>query len=291
VEKQRGRLPGRGRRACRAATPTVVRPHQEYVRRRARQIAYGTWEPWADAAVVRRHVRRLRAAGVSYEAIASAAGVSPMTVHRVEGGRRTVPGRGCAMQRSPGRVRAVAAQRLLAVTSAAVEQRAVRRDAIGTRRRLQALIALGYPAAWLARRLGVEPRRVSRVAGGITATVTRRMHVAVCDLYDQLWDVRPPEQTPAERRAAAAARAVAAGNGWPTPMGLDDDRIDDPAYQPRARWRPAVGNVAGHSHHRERLSTVAASSRKLSTVGSARASSPASRCQSANAQCRPGGRL
>jgi hypothetical protein len=24
-------------------------------------------------------------------------------------------------------------------------------------------------------------------------------------------------------------------------MGLDDEQIDDPAYRPRARWRPASG--------------------------------------------------
>jgi len=170
---------------CRAAKPTAARLHREYTRRRARQIAYGTWEPWADAAPVRNHVRRLRLAGASYEAIAAAAGVSPMTVHRLDRGQQHVPGR-CAVQRSSGRIRTVAAQRLLAVTPAMVEQRAVRRDATGTRRRLQALIALGYPAASLARRLGVDPRRVKCVVCGTTATVTSRLHAAVRDLYDQL---------------------------------------------------------------------------------------------------------
>ena len=24
-------------------------------------------------------------------------------------------------------------------------------------------------------------------------------------------------------------------------MGLDDERIDDPGYRPRAKWRPATG--------------------------------------------------
>jgi hypothetical protein len=105
-----------------------------------------------------------------------------MTVHRLDRGQQHVPDRRCAVQRSSGRIRTAAAQRLLAVTPAMVEQRAVRRDATGTRRRLQALIALGYPGALLARRLGVDPRRVKCVVRGTTATVTSGMHTAVSDL-------------------------------------------------------------------------------------------------------------
>jgi hypothetical protein len=280
-------MPCRGRRVCRAAEPTTARSHREYARRRARQIAYGTWEPWANAALVRNHVQRLRAAGASYETIASAAGVSPMTVHRLDRRQPDVLGR-CEVQRSSERIRTVPAQRLLAVTPAMVEQRAVRRDATGTRRRLQALIALGHPAASLAHRLGADPRRVKCVVRGTTATVTSLMHSAVHDLYDQLWDVHPAEQTMAERKAAAAARALAASRGWPTPAGLDDDRIDDPAYRPRTQWRPATGHGAGRCHHGGRLSTGAPSARKLSTTLGGRAQAGRPRCQAASARHRSG---
>jgi hypothetical protein len=183
----------------------------------------------------------------------------------------------------------VAAQRLLAVTPAMVEQRAVRRDATGTRRRLQALIALGYPAASLAHRLGVDPRRVKYIVCGTTATVTSSMNAAIRTLYDQLWDVRPPERTPTERKAAAATRALAAGNGWPTPAGLDDDRIDDPAYRPRTRWRPATGHGEERRHHEGRLSTGAPYAGKLSTAGGGRALVRRSGCQAASARHRSGG--
>jgi hypothetical protein len=289
VGKECGRLLGRDGRMCRAAEPTAVRFHREYARSRARQIAYGTWEPWADAAPVRNHVRRLRTAGASYEAIASAAGVSPMTVHRLDHGHQHVPGRRCAAQRSSGRIRAVAAQRLLAVTPVVVERCVVRRDATGTRRRLQALIALGYPAASLARRLGVDPRRVKCVVRGTTATVTSHMHATVRDLYDQLWDVRPAEQTLAQGKATAVARALAASKGWPTPAGLDDDRIDDPAYRPRTQWRPATGHRGARRHHEGRLSTGAMSVGKLSTAVGGRAPVGRSECQAASARHRSGG--
>src|ERR1022692_4344753 len=71
--------------------------HREYVRWRAREIAYGRWNPWAAAAPVREHVRLLRRAGASDRAIAQAAGVSAMTVYRLRHGEpakgRPVPGR------------------------------------------------------------------------------------------------------------------------------------------------------------------------------------------------------
>jgi hypothetical protein len=174
------------------------------------------------------------------------------------------------------------------VTQVMVEQVAARRDATGARRRLQALIALGHPAASLAHRLQIAPRRVSSLVYGTTVTVTPCMHAAVCELYDQLWDVPPPERTLAERKAAAAARTLAASQGWPTPMGVDDDRIDDPAYRPRAQWRPATGSDARRRHHGQ-LSTGEPSGGKLSTADGRRALEQRSGCQAASARHRSGG--
>jgi hypothetical protein len=278
----------RGGGACRAGAPNVRCSHREYVRWRARQIAYGRWDPWGDATAVRRHVEHLRSAGASYDAIASVAGVSPMTVRRVQCGNPRAGERRESGLRPSARVSAVTAQRLLAVTPAMVEHVAARRDATGARRRLQALIALGHPAASLAHRLRIAPRRVSSVVYGTTATVTPCMHAAICDLYDQLWDAHPPGRTLAERKAAAAARALAASRGWPTPMGLDDERIDDPAYRPRAQWRPAAGGDA-QRRRSGRLSTGASRRRKLSIADGRCALAQHSRCQAASARHRSGG--
>jgi hypothetical protein len=281
-------LANRHDRVCHAGAPTARGSHREYVRWRARQIVYGRWDPWGDAAAVRCHVASLRSAGASYEAIASVAGVSPMTVRRLHCvNPRAGERRGSGRQPS-ARVSAVTAQRLLAVTPVMVAQVAARRDAIGARRRLQALIALGHPAASLAHRLRIAPRRVSSVVYGTTATVTPCLHAAVCDLYDQLWDVPPPERTFAERKAAAAARALAASRGWPTPMGMDDDRIDEPAYRPRAHWRSATGSEARRRHH-GRLSTGESARGKSSTADGRRALEQRSRCQAASARQRAGG--
>jgi transcriptional regulator with XRE-family HTH domain len=214
-------------------TTSGAQAHRDYARWRTRQIAYGRWKPWADAAPVREHLRQLRATGASVEAIARTAGVSPMTIYRLQ---RNNSSNG---QPVLNRIRTAQAERLLAVTPATF--RSARRDATGARRRLQALVAMGHPAVSLARHLGVPACRTWNIIRGTTATVTPEMHTAVRELFERLWDLCPPERTAAERRAVTSARARAATHGWPTPMGLDDDHIDDPAYRPRTTWRPATG--------------------------------------------------
>ena len=235
--RSRASVPRSVGEAAPAATTARSRSaaHRHYAQRRNREIAYGRWQPWVSAVPVRDHVRLLRASGLSYQAIARAAGVSPMTV------RRLLHGQPSRQQDIPPRIRTAQAKRLLAINDGTLRQAAVRRNAAGTRRRLQALIAMGHPAVSLARRLDMAPRTVSDIVSGMTATVSPGTHVAVRRLYEQMWDQCPPERTPSERRAAAAARRRAAQSGWPTPMGLDDDLIDDPAYRPRAQWRPAAG--------------------------------------------------
>jgi hypothetical protein len=161
-----------------------------------------------------------------------------MTVHRLlNGGAATC-------RASSRRMRVGEARRLLAVTPRAAERAAARRDATGTRLRLRALAATGYPATDLAARAGVAPSTIRDLLSGHTRTVTPVLHGAVATLYDDLWDQPPPANTGAQRRATTAARHRAAENGWPPPMGLDDDRIDDPGYRPRSHWRPTAAACA-----------------------------------------------
>jgi hypothetical protein len=89
--------------------------------------------------------------------------------------------------------------------------------------------------------LGVSPGIIRDLISEHIRTVTPALQQAVVSLYDEMWDQPPAEHTGAQRRAATAARARAARNGWPPPMGLDDDQIDNPRYRPRTQWRPAAG--------------------------------------------------
>ena len=121
-------------------------------------------------------------------------------------------------------------------------------DAAGSARRLQALIAIGHCEARLAsllRHYGAlgsegDVARLLTPPGRARVPVSRGTHDAICRLYDDLWDRPPPEDSPAERAAAAAAHALARQHDWPTPAALDDDLIDDPAYQPEGGWLPAT---------------------------------------------------
>jgi len=254
----RSAVPSQGHAAAKQLAGRAHGSHRDYARWRARQIAYGRWEPWADAAPVREHVRRLRRFGASYHAIGQAAGVSAMTVHRLLNG--------CPAKRQagPDRIGAAQARRLLAVTSPAACPG--RRDACGSRRRLQALVAIGHSPAFLAGQLRVPPRQAWRVLRGEVRTVTPAMHARICGAYETWWNQCPPERTRQQQEAAAdAARDLAQAQGWPPPMALDDDRIDDPAYRVRTAWRRAAGTAAAPS-----------SARPAHRPGGARSGSPES---------------
>jgi len=178
-----------------------------------------------EADPVRDHVRLLRGHGASYEAIANAAGLGAMTVH--------------SLMNSGGKVTAVTAAALLAVTDSQLEMR--RLDAGGTRLRLRALCAMGHSATRCAMAIRVHPQATQRLIKGDATTVSPELAQAVSDLYEQWWDRRPPERTRDERTAAMAARRRAARHDWPTPMGMDDDDLDVPGYEPPCGWRPAIG--------------------------------------------------
>lgn len=118
-------------------------------------------------------------------------------------------------------------------------------NGIGTQRRLQALVAIGWPASALAARLNVGQAVIGRLYH------RPRVHIAtaaaVRSLYDQLWDIPGPSTR--SRRYAAAA-------GWKPPMFWDDDTIDLPrAPMPAHNAKPEPVTAAElevlRGYHRE----------------------------------------
>jgi hypothetical protein len=197
-----------------------------YRARRARAVAYGTWQPFAtDPEPVREHVRQLRDSGASYQAIATAAGVSAMAVH--------------ALVNSGGHMKVDTAEALMRLTSSSLNLGRV--PALGTTRRIRALVAMGHTQARISQALGCHPDMVKRLAHGTLATVAADLRADTERLYEAWWDKRPPEHTRAERTAAEAARRRAQRAGWCTGAALDDERISDPSYLPQASWRRAEG--------------------------------------------------
>lgn len=222
--------PAHGTRACYlqgCQRPECVAGHSAYGSNRNRQIAYGRWQPWADAAPVRAHIEALVACGMTRQSVAKAIGSHPNTIRDI-------------MRRPTNRVRREFAEKILAIplTGAALPPKSQIGSA-GTVRRLQALIACGWPAAVLAGRLGKTREDLTRMMD--RPRVQWRTAQAVKELYSDLWDVPPPSATARQRAASRQASARAAAAGWPPPAAWDDDQIDLPDGRPARGWQRAAG--------------------------------------------------
>lgn len=183
---------------CRCLPCATANTAYEDVRRR--QAAYGRWQPYIDATAAREHVARLRAAGMGLKTIAKRSGVPHGGLWKLIYGK---PG-----YQPTRRIRPDTEARLLAVRAddrPDPDQLAAGAlvDATGTRRRVQALVAIGWSQSEIARRLGMHPTNLGRTLTGArtTAATARAAH----DLYDRLWDQAPPQDT--HRRKISASRA------------------------------------------------------------------------------------
>jgi hypothetical protein len=188
-----------------------------YYAQRYRLVVAGQWAPLVDAGPAAAHVQALVDSGMQRSRIAAQAGVAVSVVSKLLAGQ---PG-----ARRRRRVRAETAQQLLAVPYPDL-------DATGTRRRLQALMAIGWPPAALDEQAGEEPGWVERLLEQDLVSSTTAGQAAY--LFERLWDCPPPQRTRDEQRAAEQARARAKASGWGPPMAWDVDLnpIDDPAAKP-----------------------------------------------------------
>lgn len=104
-------------------------------------------------------------------------------------------------------------------------------DAVGARRRVQALMTIG----WGVEQLGVELGHSGGYLSPLLYSgrqITPRLDQAVRDLYERLWNTTGP---------SSSTRLRSLKRGWATPLELDDERIDDPTYVPVLhRLTPAV---------------------------------------------------
>ncbi|HEV3295840.1 MAG TPA: hypothetical protein VG123_43250 [Streptosporangiaceae bacterium] len=178
--------------------------------------------PSTGPRATRDHALRLRQDGRTYPGIA--AGLAPATVPGLLPSRRHAP---------------TAAATVVALTSSAMPHDRV--DAGGTRLRLRALHVMGHSSARIARAVGVDPTTIRDLVCGDTTTVIPQLRDAITAVYDAWWDKRAPARTPAERRAATAARKRAITGNWCAAAALDDDLLDTPGYQPPWGWKPATG--------------------------------------------------
>jgi len=100
----------------------------------------------------------------------------------------------------------------------------VSRDATGTRRRIQALVALGWNLEEIAQACGRKGREWPREVMGSTY-VFERTAVLIENAYDHMSMTIPTGAYRGRNRLRAQR------NGWPPPLAWDD--IDDPNESPR----------------------------------------------------------
>lgn len=223
---------------CRCYTCAAAR--SQYDENRAKAITAGTWQPWVDAEPVRVHVVHLRACNMGLRTIADCADVERKRLQAVVGGRTD---RGTPPQ---AKVRPALAAAVLAVEPT-LENLAPSTliSPLGTRRRAQALAAMGWPQQYLAEHIGMTPSNWAAMLARPNVLVRRAL--AVRAMYDQLWNVDPAEHG-ATAVGIARARAHAAANGWAPVGAWNDEALDDPEAFPD--WTGQCGTPQGVSAHR-----------------------------------------
>ena len=207
---------------CRCIPCSQANSAAEHRRRRLR--AYGRYDKYVDAGPVREHLAYLAASGIGRKRVALLAGVGSGTLADIlygHGGR--TPTR---------RVTREVAAKVLAVTATpAVLAPGAQIPNIGTARRLQALMTLGWSRAQLAGRVGVNASGFRFLLHGTHGTTVATAAATVA-AYDELWQTTPPGAGRHERTRATRSRNYAARHGFAPPMAWDDDTIDDPDATP-----------------------------------------------------------
>lgn len=218
-----------------ARTRGLCPNHYENDRRR-----HGWESTYIDAQPVRDHIHALRSAGIGNKRISELTGVSHNTIQVILTGR---PERGTGPTKQVWRR---TAEKLFALTVPDIPHSRVAGGAkvpsVGTRRRLQALVAIGYSRSELCRRLGVQVSNGHRLFLDSHLVVNASTARAVAGLFDEL-QMKPGSCT----RAVNDARR----KGWPPPMAWDEDRIDDPAATPDCQPAEKLSIVDRYSELRD----------------------------------------
>jgi len=197
---------------------------------RTRAQAYGTWTPFVSTAPAVAHLRALSAAGMGWKRAARAAGVPESSVYPLLYGR---PDRDGGAPRT--KARKVLVDAILAVPMPSIDDlgAAVVVDGTGTRRRLEALIALGWSVNRLAADHGLDRQALDSALAWVPIhAATAR---AVRDMFETIGDTRAPETDRWEKTSAARARNRAAARGWLPPAEWDPADLDDPYADAPAR--------------------------------------------------------
>ncbi|MGW4493828.1 hypothetical protein [Streptomyces sp. NPDC004376] len=178
-----------------------------------------------DAAPARQHLTRLRAT-MTWDQIHTAAGRESGNLRAIFNGTRQ-------------RILTTTHNRVLAIRpQAPASGKYV--DAAGTRRRLQALRAIGWSSHVIAARSGLHETRIQTICTSLQPTVRQSIATKVQKVFAEL------HATPAPAgRSATRTRGFAAEQRWAPPAAWDD--IDNPAAAPD--WTGYCGTDRGYWVH------------------------------------------
>lgn len=253
---------------CRC-TPCVEHRHESDLRRK-KDKAYGRYDTGlVDVTPAREHLLKLGEFGIGWKRVAMLAGLGSTPVRNIIWGRQDPGPRKGEMLK---RVKRETAEKILAVQPV-IENLAPGQKvtALGTHRRLQALVVGGWSQSKLAQRLGVEPSNFTTLMRGDQVLVSTSL--AVRDLFDELWDQEPPRDEWRDKIAYSRTVRFAKERRWLPALAWDDpdtdveppavedgdDLVDDMAVElalmgERPRLTPAERRECVKRLHRDRWS-------------------------------------
>ena len=125
-----------------------------------------------------------------------------------------------------------------------------KRNATGSRRRLQALMTIG----WSLRQIEIQMNYSHGTLTNVMTNqyITRRKEQDVKNIYNTLWNKKPIPVTHAEKVAVSKTINHARKKNYAPPMAWDDDTIDDPTATPAIRG----GDHKSINYLEERLEQV-----------------------------------
>ncbi|WP_372344649.1 helix-turn-helix domain-containing protein [Streptomyces sp. KL116D] len=160
-----------------------------------------------DATQTIAHTERLLAHGWTHSQIATAAHIGDRTVGEMLAHRE--------------RILASTARAILAIEITNPPRAPRYVPILGSQRRVQALVAFGWPFVDIARHGGFDALSIARIAQGANTSVRHTTAASINRTYRQL------SRTPG---SSVRARNYAQKNGWHGPLAWDD--IDDPSCKP-----------------------------------------------------------
>lgn len=173
------------------------------------RIAKGEWiSGTIPADEVIAHWEKLNAEGLSTRRICELAGISLQGIYMIK---------------KRGRVRIMNAQKILAVKSWGISEKETSGyvPVLGTARRIQSLVALGYTFLYLSKEMHVAHDKVSQIAHMEQDHVTVDTAKKVAAVFDRLSGTIPEPSKPTSRSKNYARRM-----GWSPPLAYNN--IDDP---------------------------------------------------------------